>query len=459
MKTILYIGDRYCSDITELKTIIDSSPAQNSLIGKELLCILKDGILANWLNDGNKEEQLLAKKLPTIEEGTSDFELLRKMGECFKSEYKAQALNILDYITLQKAEVDIDDKTAKELPLKNASIMCIGKDSADMYFKFKFKVEKAIGEKAVFDLRIRKADLCKESKIPIPHIAIHERSNLIYNQDLRNPNNIFELWFPISCTFTFDYIMKPQVELVATFMGNETVLWEGVLSNDIIQVGNISFKMIHVEGGDFDLKNIQPYSTSNIERLQNFYIAETQVTQELWEHVMKSNPAFTINKQCPVRGVNWLDCQEFIKKLNEITGLTFRLPTEAEWVFAGSGGNHSAGYIYSGSNNINEVGWYYDNSGGHPHPVKELRPNELGIYDMTGNVHEWCQNYINDIIDNCHPITGGCFQGVPFLERHLRPIRGGCFQSAHFNCTNIYRRTLYEKEKDTAVGFRLALDA
>lgn len=125
--------------------------------------------------------------------------------------------------------------------------------------------------------------------------------------------------------------------------------------------------------------------------LSNYYIGETEVTQELWTAVMGSNPSyFTRDMQRPVEQVSWDACQTFITKLNELTGETFSLPTEAQWEYAARGGNKSKGYIYSGSNTIDDVAWYNSST---THPVKTKAPNELGIYDMSGNVLEWCSDW------------------------------------------------------------------
>ena len=140
-------------------------------------------------------------------------------------------------------------------------------------------------------------------------------------------------------------------------------------------VGGVSFTMILVEGQG------APY-----------YIGETEVTQALWQAVMGSNPSMFKGNQLPVDQVSWKDCKKFVGKLNIVTGKRFRLPTETEWIYAAKGGNRSRGYKYSGSNNIDDVAWYKDNSGNVTHRVKTKLPNELGIYDMTGNVEEWCED-------------------------------------------------------------------
>ncbi len=177
----------------------------------------------------------------------------------------------------------------------------------------------------------------------------------------------------------------------------------------------VKFKMVTVEGGKFTMgaTTEQGYDASDDESpvhqvtLSTFSIGETEVTQELWQAVMGSNPShfnggsYGTNLQRPVEKVSWDDCQQFISKLNQMTGKQFRLPTEAEWEYAARGGNLSQGYKYSGSNNIDDVAWYWDNipsqssgtTGYGTQTVATKQPNELGIYDMSGNVCEWCSDW------------------------------------------------------------------
>ena len=177
--------------------------------------------------------------------------------------------------------------------------------------------------------------------------------------------------------------------------------------NPDFDVNGVTFKMIKVEGGTFKMgaqkdnpngTNYDNYADSDEKpvhsvTLSDYYIGETEVTQELWESVMGSNPSYFSGSQKPVEKVSWDDCQDFITKLNELTGKNFRLPTEAEWEYAARGGNKSKGYKYSGSNTIGDVAWYDGNSNSQTHDVKTKLPNELGIYDMSGNVWEWCQDW------------------------------------------------------------------
>lgn len=171
----------------------------------------------------------------------------------------------------------------------------------------------------------------------------------------------------------------------------------------IYTVNGVDFKMIYVEGGSYMMgaKITEPGSRT-FEKpqhqviLSSYKIGETEVTQELWTAVMGTNPSyFKGDLQRPVEYVTWYDCQEFVTKLNELTGKPFRLPTEAEWEYAARGGEtwFTNYYRFSGSDTCRLVGWYSTISGGESHPVKQLLPNALGIYDMTGNVCEWVSDW------------------------------------------------------------------
>ncbi|MDE6051394.1 MAG: formylglycine-generating enzyme family protein, partial [Paramuribaculum sp.] len=160
------------------------------------------------------------------------------------------------------------------------------------------------------------------------------------------------------------------------------------------EVNGVSFDMVEVEGGNYlmgeDNSDVANEKPAHKETIATFQIGKTEVTQELWEAVMGTNPSnFTGEANLPVEKVSWTDCNTFITKLNELTGKNFRLPTEAEWEYAARGGNKSLGYTYSGSNTLDDVAWYKDNSDSKTHPVAQMQPNELGIYDMSGNVWEW----------------------------------------------------------------------
>ena len=156
-------------------------------------------------------------------------------------------------------------------------------------------------------------------------------------------------------------------------------------------IRELEANMVRVEGGTFTMGSGEDNDFQQV-TLSSFFICKYEVTQELWQSVMGDNPSKFKGIKRPVEQVSWDDCMQFITKLNKITGKKYRLPTEAEWEYAARGGNHSRGYMYAGSNSVAEVAWYNDNSINETHDVGIKRANELGLYDMAGNVLE----YVND---------------------------------------------------------------
>jgi sulfatase modifying factor 1 len=168
-------------------------------------------------------------------------------------------------------------------------------------------------------------------------------------------------------------------------------------SNYIETAYGINLQMVFVKGGKFRMGSNDGGSDEKPVHqvtLSDFFIGKYEVTQRQWQYVMGKNPSyFTGCDDCPVEQVSWNNVQEFIRKLNRKSGKNYRLPTEAEWEYAAKGGNKSEGFTYSGSNTIDEVAWYNKNSDSKTHLAGQKRPNELGLYDMSGNVLEWCNDW------------------------------------------------------------------
>jgi len=216
---------------------------------------------------------------------------------------------------------------------------------------------------------------------------------------------------------------------------------------------NRPIEMINVQGGSFMMGNNEFYDENPVHKvtLSSFEIGKYEITQAQWRRVMGNNPSFWIGDNRPVEKVSWKDVHNFIKKLNEKTGLTYRLPTESEWEFAARGGNYSKGYIYSGSNNIDDVAWYMDNTTGGTNNIGTKQANELGIYDMTGNVWEWCSDWYGAYSSNDTTNPTGVESGSN------RVFRGGVWsRDAKSNHLTVRYYYYYPSGSNYSVGFRLA---
>ena len=182
-------------------------------------------------------------------------------------------------------------------------------------------------------------------------------------------------------------------------------------------------KMVHVKGGTFQMGATSEQSVYDSDEkpvhsvtLDSYYIAETEITQAQWYAVMRTKPSRYTGANRPVERVSWDDAQEFCEKLSELTGKKYALPTEAQWEYAARGGKKSKGYMYSGSNTEDDVAWYYSNG---THVVKQKQPNELGLYDMSGNVYEWCSDWYGSYSSSNQTNPTGPSSGS------RRVIRGG----------------------------------
>ena len=233
--------------------------------------------------------------------------------------------------------------------------------------------------------------------------------------------------------------------------------------------------MVLVEGGtymmgnpDGDWDNEYCIEVPHKVTLSSFYICKYEVTEALWTAVMSSNPSkYPSGDNYPVEQVNWYDCQDFVEKLSELTGRHFRLPTEAEWEYAARGGQRSRGYRYSGSYNLDEIGRYADNSRayswytlGTKKEIGTKKPNELGLYDMTGNVAEWCQDKLGNDYYRHSPTTNP--QGPDrSSEKDNRCFRGGSVcDNDKYDYLKVYHRPrggMPPEIKSFYIGLRLAM--
>lgn len=250
-----------------------------------------------------------------------------------------------------------------------------------------------------------------------------------------------------SCETDVDDGVESVSSVNATFKSTGNAVIDSLVGN-----------MVFVEGGTFMMGATPEQGTDACDNekpvhrvtVGSFMISKYEVTQREWETVMGSNPSCSVGGNLPVEYVNWDDCQSFIKKLNSMTDMDFRLPTEVEWEYAVRGGNKSKGYKYSGGDNVDDVAWYGGNHRMNTHVVGGKLPNELGLYDMSGNVYEWCEELYRN------------YEGAPIANpmvdslRSDRVIRGGSFFNGSEYCRVSDRRGLAHDFRSFDLGLRLA---
>jgi formylglycine-generating enzyme required for sulfatase activity len=225
-----------------------------------------------------------------------------------------------------------------------------------------------------------------------------------------------------------------------------------------VTVINPEPELVLVEGGTFTMGCTDGNCTeeelpAHKVTLSSYKIAKYLITQQQWEAVMGNKPSHFRGHDLPVEGVSWHAVQEYIEKLNAATGKNYRLPTEAEWEYAARGGNQSKGYKYSGSDDINAVAWHNGNSGTTTHPVGTKTPNELGIYDMSGNLWEWCNDWYDVYTDQPETNPLGPDSGAK------RVVRGGSYLTiSAYGCHRVsFRSSTRPEGFGRDLGFRLVL--
>ncbi len=266
----------------------------------------------------------------------------------------------------------------------------------------------------------------------------------------------------LQITLTREAVAIQQSTVSQPTVAQQPVVHAPVANSDnifILVKDGISIDMVRVEAGTFtmgatpEMKDPSEWEkpTHRVTLTNDYYIGKYEVTQALWQAVMGKNPSYYKGDNLPVEQISWDDCQDFLSKLNRITGKTFRLPTEAEWEYAARGGNKSRGYQYSGSNNLSDVAWYLDNSGKKTHAVGSKQANELGIYDMSGNVYEWCQDCKGSYSSSSQVnLTGAA-------SWSCRVYRGGCWFSTARFCRSSFRNDNIPDRRANSLGLRLVL--
>lgn len=361
---------------------------------------------------------------------------------------------------------------------KEGKLVCsLDKDADEPYYlpvarkgDYRFKgVNVVTDEQKILDEYI---DADEEKKVEIkwdrnqmdqPKIIVEEKSKKINKNLLLPSSRLSPRFIAKIASFLSLIVLFVIIVLILKVEDIQTIKSRLIINNNVKEflVNNVSFDMIEVKGDTFLMgtNDILCYPDEHpIHKvyLSSYYIGETEVTQELWQAVMGDNPSINKGDKMPVDNVSWNDCQRFIAKLNKLTNTTFRLPTEAEWEYAAQGGNRSKEYTFAGNEKIDRVAWYEENSGAFTHPVATKKPNKLGLYDMSGNVWEWCiDKYSKNYYENS-PLNNPQL-GASYDDGSYRVRRGGSAYDGINPCRVTFRSRWNPNSKNERMGFRLVL--
>lgn len=456
MNSILYIGNDYCHTLEQLQDCFRHISSDQDSLYNELLTLQRDGLIAQWLEEGTEKEKTLAKQINHLPTELTNKELMEKMAEILTNRNTSYDINLSSYIELKDVSYALHDSLSTEPIFK---VINRGEDlnikekdlKGTLQLQMTFKIIKP--EKETFRLN---------ALLSLQQKTTHKAAaDLCLNNEPIGKEKVIRWNIPIHL------LKKEYGSYKLEVKSGGQLLFYAKLSLDIpdvFTVNGVQFKMIKVEGGIFLMgspgNDQDAYGNEKPQhrvKLDGYYIGETAVTQALWKAVMKGNPSRFKGDDLPVEKVAWQHAdtqfciQTFLIKLNEqlkeqLHGKKFTLPTEEQWEFAARGGTKSKGYKYSGSNNIGEVSWYNNNSGNRTHPVKEVgkKPNELGIYGMSGNVWEWCHSYWRSNYNSA-------------LDKSCRVCRGGSWNIGAQYCRVAYRSGYAPNGRSYDLGFRLIL--
>lgn len=425
MTTTLYIHDRFITSLEELRQIVEEvGESHTQPIGRQLIAAACDGVIERWLqqasNDEESQLQLAASSFMALTGDTERWNLLKKVLTGKASHNRLAYRSLIELV----AEP--------------------GEEQLQM-------VEN--GEKGTLTFQIRCRD-CMDERV---------RLQLLDAEHWLDMNKLGVQ----TVSFEVDGSTYTGKVLELLISGESTPLWQKERGRDryTFFLGHVVFEMIKVLGGKFWMgaSDSDKFADSQEKprhkvTLNDFYICETAVTQSLWRAVMGQFPVSqpVTGDDIPVMGVSWQDCMKFLDALNALLhnrlpmGKKFCLPTEAQWEFAARGRN-TGGFIYSGSSDPDAVAWHYDNSSRKPHPVKCKNPNELGLYDMCGNVWEWCQDRFGDYQSQTVENPTGPDAG------EQRVLRGGSYIEVKKDCRVSSRKKMQPDTQKLGVGLRLTL--
>lgn len=451
MSSILYIGNDYCYTLEQLQDYFRHISSDQDVLYNELLTLQRDGLIAQWLEEGTETEKALAKRIKGLSKNLTNKELIENLAEILTNKNKNFNVNFLSYLELKEVTYALTEFKQMDVAFKsirNGDVIYMMEEhlNGTMHLRLKFKILKR--EKESFNL---KATLSLHQQV------IHEETSCLdLNNELSGKERLLDFCIPAhKLQKGVDaYMLEVKSESQVLFSAKVSL---GIPDIFTLTLNGVRFKMIKVEGGTFKMGTpindpgswVTEWPQHDV-TLKDFYIGETVVTQALWKSVMKGNPScFTGKDELPVENVSHNDITGFLAQLNDklkdqLHGMKFALPTEEQWEFAARGGVKSKGYKYSGSNDIDQVAWYHNNSNRCTHPVRKKAPNELGIYDMSGNVFEWSDSYWRENYNANQ-------------DRSHRVLRGGNWDDRASYCRVAYRFYTTPDNRHFIIGFRLVL--
>lgn len=408
---ILYINDEHCSCVEQLKEYFKIGANYDNPIVMELLDYGRAGDISDWLRE--KGESELAKAVDNLNHNLGDSEYFSQLTAIITGERGATEKPVFQKcFHVESVTAEKDD---------NGIIVCV-----------QLKILSSVNES--YELAVR--------------------TNWGTKGNIINPYN-FDEGSTVNLEFKFRKRPNSEINQLTLFADEKEVYnKDGILlGQNIVEftIGDCCFKMIKIAHGTFNMGAGKV--THQVTLTKDYYMGETQVTQALWKAITGYEPSFFEGENRPVEKVSWKDCHDFIQKLNkklssQLGNMRFRMPTEAEWEFAARGGNNSKGYQYSGGNDIQKVACHNRTN---TNNVATKQHNELGLYDMSGNVFEWCHDRYGDYsgiaeTDPTGPENGDC-----------RICRGGAWNSGSTECRLWYRLLGAYYTKKYFIGLRLAM--
>ena len=442
MSHILYLDNQYVNSLETLRDLIvravkDESP----LLYKEVETLFKDKVIHKWLEIGDEECHKILSSLILIPDNIDSSKLKEKIGNIFSNEQIKVTRNYRDFIQLNNAYYSIDNKQYESF---TDSIEFSTENDVSCTIKMYFKVLKQDSESFQVDLLLDNVNVSESQNIDIRQYLDGETAEIIFPY-IHIKQGFQRGVFSVK-------IDNDEIKQIK-FNGEYERKFEVTAKDG----SKVEFTMIKIKGGSFNM------STDYLVELSDYYLGQFPVTQELWEAIMNSNPSRFVDKFNPVENVSWDDiCKQhgFLYKLNKQmkdvmpTGWKFVLPTEAQWEYAARWGKKRKNNKFAGATMealLHFYCWFDKNSQHTTHQVGTKKPNELDLYDMSGNVWEWCYDFYNNFPQGKKINPKGPKTGYTHVER------GGSYYHSASDCQLNVRRCWEPWRSDDTLGFRLCM--